>query len=290
MDTFAEGLRFLRSRQLVSFGAAEDALENISNIVKVFAAFRELFPDGSCLPNLPRRLVDARGISSDGYAEIIGAVLSALFPIDENDLAEDGLQCIPIQPISPSMSWDEFDELLENPGNFLDYDDDDPLRFYIMVWTIGNGVDKETWDTLSDGLGWGVKYPRPLMKTDQAFDVDLLEKNLLAAGLAPFMAAIKIAWKDTGIALLDWDMENDFYPDFTTENIVRLAREWQEGKDLLEDLNLAAAMWQADRDVFGLVVDVMSRSLSKKPKAAKTLMEVFAQEGDDDELPEPTYA
>lgn len=282
--SYAEALSFLRARRLVDFESAEGSLGEMVHISQVFQAYRQLFPDGSRMPKLPRRLADVKSLPSDALIDMMGDALGELFPIDNMVLLEDGLEYIPMAQISPSMSWDEFDELLNAPEEFLDYEEDDPLRFMIMVWTIGNAADKETWETLSDELGWGVKYPKKLMQSDEAFDMDALEKNLKAAGLGPFMSAINIAWKNTGCPFLDFDRESEWYPSFSTNNIVKLAKEWRLGEKYVLENQLATAMWQADKSVLQKVVDIMSRSLGSKQKPGKTLVEVFAQEGDLDEL------
>lgn len=279
--SFDKAHAFLERKRQVKYGFAEHTLSNIKNVVSVYIAYSKIFPDDyrSRLEGiLPGRLVEIRNkkISlPDKCVEAIGK----LFPINECML-EEVESHIWIEPQSPSMSWEEFDELLEDDEENSYFSGTSALLFPVMIWSIGNSINSETWEKLNRMFEWDVAWPEKLIKTKQSFDHELLQKNLERAGLGDFMTSIKIAWRATDNYFFDFD-ENDSYeadaPTFDAESICRLYNEWQAAGPIGESDTRAMLMLRQDPSLLQRVVNIMSKSLIK-PTKAKTLVEVFTEQ------------
>lgn len=263
--SFEAAKLFIRQKQTVDFSVAVRELSKLNALANIHCAYQQLFPEDhkTKLKDFPRSLLEARA-NPETLDDKVVEQLGNLFPMEDEVFLED-YAYIGIQPQNISMSWDEFGELLENPDEFNRSDD---LAFPIMIWSIGNEVDRDTWDTLAENLGWNARWPEQLISHEVYIDVEALRKNLDAAGLGVFMASILMAWKDTGNIFLDFDPYNDEenYPCFTVESIVELYHLWEEARPYLEQDAAAMALWNQQPDILQTVVDIMERCSKPRDK------------------------
>lgn len=279
--SFDDARAFLMKKRQVEYSFAEDALLSIKKVVAVYGAYQQIFPDDyrSRLKKLlPSHLAELRNKPINLEDKCVDAI-GRLFPINECMLDEVD-DCIWIDPQGPSMSWDEFDELVNNTEDSY-FSSESSLSFPVLIWSIGNDIGRETWGKLDQKFKWGVAWPESIITTKYYFDQGLLQKNLERAGLGDFMTSIKIAWRETDNYFFDFD-ENYSYeeadtPIFDAKCICRLYHEWQAGKSIGESNTRAMLMLRQDPSVLQRIVDIMSESL-EKPSEAKTLMEVFAEQ------------
>jgi hypothetical protein len=282
--SFDDARAILEQKHQVDFHFAEHVLSNIDKVMQVYIAYQQIFPEdhkARLEKLLPARLAELRNKNTDLVFKCVEAV-GNLFPINEAML-EEIEQYIWIEPQSPSMSWEEFDALLEDENaDPNDYYFSSQLSFCMLVWCIGNSINRETWERLDAMFGWGgIPWPERMIKTNRNFNSKLLQKNLKRAGLEDFMTSIKIAWRSTDNYFFDFD-ENYSYeeqdtPTFDARCICKLYHEWQAAKPIAESNQRAELMLLQDPSILQKVVDIMGKSL-EKPRKPKTLVEVFAEQ------------
>ena len=278
MLPFDEARNWLREQRQTTYHEARSVLLDCRSFFQVHLAYQKIYPEDYAKRIegfLPRSFVGKEIYLQEKSVEAVGAI----FPVVEDaSLGDDALAAIYIEPQSPSMSWDELDELLEGE---LTLSDPEALAFPMLIWSIGNSIDRETWERLDEIFGWGVVWPKRLIQTKRYIDAEVLHKKLKRAGLEDFMTSIKIAWRSTDNPFLDFD-EN--YPDyehyeFSVEDICSLAADWVASFPLVQSDSRAMDMLRADPSLLQKVVDIMGKSL-EKPAKPKTLVEVFAKEFD----------
>jgi len=100
------------------------------------------------------------------------------------------------------------------------------------------------------------------------FDWARLVENLRDAGLACFEAAINVAWKSTENYFFDFDREEAYgtgdLPEWSTANIVMLAKEWQAAAPIKAAWEEACTMLEYDESLYGQILDIMAASLSER--------------------------
>ena len=272
---FGEAKHMLMRRQQIPYRLAAFSLDHTKLALQVYLAYQRLYPQDFkeqlkkfMLPFHLEHLRDDPQVESLRN-RIIGAV-AALFPIEEDaiyqNMDEADSQVLVIEPQNYSMSWDEFSELIDDPGNLAIHKD--TWAFPMLIWTLGYSVGDKTWDILSDNLGWNVKYPKRMVESDTYILMPRLAARLKKAGLSIFVNAIQVAWHDTGNYFFDFDPydESNYepLPPFTADSICDLKREYDKAKPIIEEYERAERMLRADPSIYQTLVDLMDQSLEER--------------------------
>ncbi len=273
--TYGDVKGMLLRRQQVPYRQAAYSLEHTKLAMQVYLAYRTLFPDDfkEKLKRfmLPIRLDDLRDDPKvlNLRSRIIDAVRD-VFPIEEDaifqNMDEGNDQVLIIEPQNYSMSWDELNELIEEPQNLALNKEN--WAFPMLVWTIGYSVDERTWTILSDNLGWNVKYPKHMVTSNTYVLMPRLRARLKKVGLSVLLTAVQFAWHDTGNYFIDYDPYDetnyDPAPPFTAECICELKEEYEEAKPILAEYETAMKMLRADPSIYQTLVDLMGQSLEER--------------------------
>ena len=272
--SFNDAARFLRRKMQVDFEAAAFCLDRTKLALQVYLAYRQLYPtdfkaklEKHMLPFCFDDLRDVKQVERF-HDKLLDAV-GDLFPIDVDGTDMNwraGEPIVIIEPQNLSMSWDEFDELCENPEELADQSD--TLAFPILIWSMGHGFKGETWKLLSDNLGWDTVSPN--YGDDTYIDMLALRARLRKHNLEPLAMAIRVAWKDTGNYFVDFDPNDETsyepFPPFSADTLCSLAEEYQEAIPILQEYGQAMALLRSDPTVFDKLTRLIEQSFVEREK------------------------
>lgn len=273
--SFHEAARLLRQKLQTGFSQAAFRLNCAKMVLQVQLAYQQLYPD-HFNEKLAKHMFSVRlsdlldETQTDKLRDSLMDAVAQLFPIDVDAMeanwqpGEDAVIYIEAQNIS--MSWDEFDELLQSPLDLAA--SSDALAFPMLIWSINNDVSGETWETLSEALGWNTRCPKYGANT--YIDRVSLRARLKKQGLLPFETAILFAWKDTGNYFIDFDPydESNYGPaySFSADAICELAREYQQALPIIREYNQAMKMLDDDPSIFDTLTRLIEQSLVEREK------------------------
>jgi hypothetical protein len=321
--TLETALRGLKGWFQPSYKGVEALFADLRMFTPIFQAIGELrCPTDGAYP-LDLRVLDTCDITKMTLMEMSEtiarsewdrpaiAILSRLFPIQEDWMVEqimergDELDYLPeifIEALSyfGNNTWDDFYELIDDPGEVITNPDQHCLDFFILY--LDQSVDRENFEVGAKHFGWptktfGLIHNHP----GCSFSRDLLEARLKEAGMDEYLQALDVIIGCTGNIFLDMNMDAlnnscEFMPEFSIENIVRLARDYREalkGRELVERLNREVL---ADREILVRILKIWDSCFvpeGKKGKHAKprSVVEILSQKipGEESEDPQEDW-
>jgi len=273
--SFYEAARLLRQKLQTGFSQAAFHLNCAKMVLQVQLAYQQLYPDNFS-ERLAKHMFSVRlsdlldDTQTEKLRDSLMDAVAQLFPIDVDAMeanwqpGEEAVIYIEAQNIS--MSWDEFDELLESPLDLAI--SSDALAFPMLIWSINNDVSGETWETLSEALGWNTQCPEYGANT--YIDMVCLRARLKKQGLLLFETAILLAWKDTGNYFIDFDAydETNYAPvySFSADALCDLAKEYQQALPIIREYNQAMKMLDDDPTIFDTLTRLIEQSLVEREK------------------------
>lgn len=271
--SFNDAARSLKRKLQVNFELASFCLDRAKLALEVYLAYQRLYPDDfrEKLKKhmLPFRLGDLRdGLQAEHLQNNLIDAVGALFPIDMdatdmNWHSGDEMVVI-IESQNMSMSWDEFNELLENPENLAG--NRDSLAFPMLIWSMGQDLTGNAWKTLSKYLGWNTKCPD--YGEDTYIDMVALRARLRKHNLEPFETAILVAWKDTGNYFIDFDPYDETnyepLPPFNADTLCDLAQAYRQALPILDEYGKAMKILRNDPTVFDRLTRLMEQSFVER--------------------------
>lgn len=259
-DFYNTALMELKRKKNVKVGKGHWDLGYLSAAQAVILSAKRLYPDTYAEylgKHLPENLNDlGPKITDRKMLDETGAVLENMLPI-MMEMNEDSFV---FEIFGPFMSGEEYYEICEDESLLESYSNPQG-SFPMFIWSIYNGIGGDEWEYLNEHLCWHIpKPPRRIMGID--IDDELLERNLVEAGIGPVMVAIRVVWRDTGNYL--WDADPFDYGgerEITVNNICKVVTAFKDSAALEEAYDEALNLIGSDPEIYRKVAQALAASL-----------------------------
>jgi|GEM_PF-3732358 len=279
--SFTDIRRALLAVRTPPLEAVRSALYRTRTYLAVASTMRQVAPE-----KVQQALSDPAYLSSlddvSSLEDQAVRLLSSLFPVHEIAVEEvlaegESMPVIPIPCLNLAGSWDEFDEILQDPSQISESWSVIAFAHYFV-----RGIEGESWQLAEEHFHWPqAEAPELLSRADKRLDWERFTALLQENNLAGFEACFALAFWDTGSVFFDLDDEqlwNEAF-EFNAETIHHLAEEWKKGEAVLNTALAACELANADPTLYFRLLDVLAAAVTEETTDERT---DNADPGDDD--------
>jgi hypothetical protein len=278
--SFQDARKGLMQFEMCGFPFARSTMGCLKHIFTIYRAIYETYPRKykKMLKSLGDLQIECAqsGRDLDHLRSETIDVLAGLFPVNEDwmfEVMQEDEDALVPEAIGPYMISDDFDEFINEPGNWSD----SPYWSLMMFLTCVDHCDyldlDEQWARIRKHFGWPEIDVKPLPDEDY-IDIRKFQKQLAVRGLGDkgFDLAQQMVWRDTGNYFYDFEPESEPYACMDLETIKELIKEGREAFQMAKRIEPAVKMVEEDNTILRVVYEAYLASATPRPKSKRRQM------------------